>query len=97
MSSNSSGSVVGIIVLVIGGFFIYNTFIKSEWTALYEVSGTNDIQSGGTFSNKEECLEWLRNRSGMYQTINPECGKNCKAPSPDRPLGVYTCDETESL
>jgi hypothetical protein len=89
---NNSGGVIGLIILAILGWWVYSSFIKSEWLGIYESGTSNQIYTQ-KFSSKEECADWLADKQvypGSY--TNYECGMNCEPPKTT--YGLYICKET---
>lgn len=90
--SNTTGGLIGLVLLVLIGWWAYNTWFKPDyWQGTYELPNDNIVHATGRFDTMEECSEWLASYrpSGSYSR---ECGKNCKPP--ETAIGVYVCEET---
>jgi hypothetical protein len=93
-ASSGYGGVVGLIILVLIGWWMYDTHLKpSVWTAVYESPYAVRVQTGGEFKDKDSCLRWIYSarlkNDGNYSY---ECGKDCRPP--ESPYGLYVCSET---
>lgn len=91
--SGNLGGLVWIVVVVVVGWWGYNTFIKPDsWQGMYEVSTSSAI-GVVKFSNKAECQQWLEQPYSVPgNAYNFECGSNCKPPQSAN--GLYRCKET---
>lgn len=90
--NSSLGGLIGLVVLVLTGWWVYSAFIKSEWLGIYESRTSNQIYTQ-EFASKDECADWLYDKQaypGNY--TNYECGMNCEPPK--TPNGLYICKET---
>lgn len=81
-----------LVLLVLGGQWVYNTYIRQDWIGMYESRTSNTIYTNN-FSSREDCGAWLhykQDNPGSY--TNYECGKNCEPPT--TALGLYKCQES---
>ena len=83
-------------VLIIGGFWVYNEFLKPDTWYLNYINNNNSVVNAGTYDSKDECrlrLNEAKRQPSDYR--EPECGSNCDPPSVLG--GSYVCDETFEL
>lgn len=94
-NNSAGGSILGLIIFIVVGVFVYNNYIKSDTWKGYFYPNPSDLTysiPSPTYDSLEQCRSWVTTqaKADVDGAYDYECGKNCK-------VGEYTvevCEET---
>ena len=96
-STSTAGGVIGLIILILVGWWAYNTWFKSvEYKAFFYPELSNlDFFYEKNVESAEECRDWVNAQafSDIDGSWDYECGTNCELQN-DFTGRYYICEET---